>query len=98
MSRDFTLYICICITGIILVFFGGCAKKEGAVGLYVDAVTLREFNENQKAVEKLNSAVKINDRFSLAYSLLGEIYQEMKEYEKSAASYQKATELNPWSF
>jgi tetratricopeptide (TPR) repeat protein len=50
------------------------------------------------AVEKLNSAVQLNKRFSLAYSLLGEIYQEMEDYEKSAASYENAARLNPWSF
>ena len=98
MYKNAALYICICLTSVVLLFFAGCAKKEQAVQLYVDAVTLREFNENQKAIGKLNSAVKINNRFSLAYSLLGEIYQDMKDYEKSAASYEKATELNPWSF
>ena len=98
MSKNVALYICICLTSVVLLFYAGCAKKEQSVQLYVDAVTLREFNEDQKAVEKLNSAVKLNNRFSLAYSLLGEIYQEMKNYEKSAASYEKAAELNPWSF
>lgn len=81
-----------------LLFSAGCAPKQQAVDLYVDAVMLRESGENEQAVEKLSSAVKLNKRFTLAYSLLGEIYEKMKEYEKSAASYEEATKVNPWSF
>ena len=83
---------------IILLFSAGCATEQRASELYVDAVMLVELDENEKAVEKLNSAVRLNKRFSLAYSLLGEIHQQLKDYEKSAASYEKATKLNPWSF
>ncbi len=85
-----------------LLFFGGCSAGQKVdnthIDLYVDAVTLAERSEREKAIKKLNSAVQINESFSLAYSLLGEIYQEMQDYEKSAVSYEKATELNPWSF
>lgn len=88
--------LCVCIVGLLV--FGGCGQEQRSVDLYVDAVMLKELNENERAVEKLNSAVKLNKRFSLAYSMLGEIYQETEDYEKSAASYEKATELNPWSF
>ena len=93
---DVRLIVCIGITGLLL--SGGCAQKQQAVDLYVDAVMLREFNENEMAVEKLNSAIQLNKNFSLAYSLLGEIYQEMEDYEKSAVSYENSTRLNPWSF
>jgi tetratricopeptide (TPR) repeat protein len=34
----------------------------------------------------------------LAYSLLGEIYMKIQQYDNSAAALEKATELNPWSF
>jgi tetratricopeptide (TPR) repeat protein len=83
---------------LIFLFLSGCSPKQQAVDLYVDAVMLRELNENEMAVEKLNKAVGLNERFSLAHSLLGEIYQEQGDYERSAASYERATELNWWSF
>ena len=86
------------VMSLVLLFSAGCGRKEQAVDLYVDAVMLKELEESEMAIESLNSAVQLNKRFSLAYSLLGEIYQEIKDYEKSAASYEKATELNPWSF
>ena len=57
-----------------------------------------ELGEREKAIEKLNTSLQIDDSFSLAYSLLGEIYQEMNDYDKSAANYEKATQSNPWSF
>jgi tetratricopeptide (TPR) repeat protein len=83
---------------IIVMYLGGCALPGKEVDLYVDATALNERGENQKAVEKLNAAVKVNKRFSPAYSLLGEIYQQRNDYQKSAASYEEATRLNPWSF
>ena len=101
-------YICkgslytVILTSIMLLFFAGCAGnhayKPNPVDLYVDAVQLAELNEDNRAVEKLNTAVVLNQRFSPAYSLLGEIYQQMEDYPQSAAYYEKATELNPWSF
>jgi tetratricopeptide (TPR) repeat protein len=93
-----TVSFWVCITG--LLFSAGCGQQQQqrAVDLYVDAVMFRELNENEKAVEKLDAALKLNKRFSLAYSLLGETYQQLQDYEKSATSYEKAIELNPWSF
>ena len=61
-------------------------------------VELRELNDNDKAIDKLNQAAKADKRFSLAISLLGEIYEQKQEYQKSAAAYGAATRLNPWSF
>ena len=86
------------LVGVILSFLAGCAPGQKAVELYVDAAMLSELNENEQAIQKLDSAVRLNNRFSLAYSLRGDIYQKVKSYEKSVTSYEKATKLNPWSF
>ncbi len=83
---------------LILLFFAGCQQQQGAVALYVDAVTLREAGQNAMAVDKLNAAVKADDSFTLAHSLLCEIHQEMKDYARSAAACTRAVGLNPWSF
>ncbi len=66
--------------------------------MYVDAVTLREAGQNAMAVDKLNATVKADVNFTLAYSLLCEIHQEMTDYTRSAAACRRAVELNPWSF
>lgn len=78
-------------------FLAGCTSQDVA-GLYVDAVVLTEMRQTDLAVEKLNTAVKANPRFSPAYSLLGRIYQQDRKYEKSVDAYKKATKINWWSF
>ena len=60
--------LCLCIVGLLV--SGGCGQEQRSVDLYVDAIMLKELNENEKAVEKLNSAVRLNKDFSLAYSYL----------------------------
>jgi superkiller protein 3 len=95
---DSPLWLRITIISLALLFFAGCQSRQQAVELYVDAVMLKELNENEKAVQKLDKAITIDKHFSLAHSLLGEIYEQMKDYPKAAASYQNATQLNPWSF
>ena len=98
----FRLIICISLISFSLFFFGGCApqqqKTAKPVDLYVDAVMLSELNENEQAVEKLNTAVKTDQNFSLAYSLMGDIYQKMQDYENSATAYERAAQINPYSF
>ncbi|MHC4155398.1 MAG: tetratricopeptide repeat protein [Planctomycetota bacterium] len=87
-----------CVLALVVSVCAGCAQKQQPVSLYVDAVVLRDLDQNELAAEKLNAAVKIDDRFWLAYSLLGEIYEDFKDYEESASFYERATELNPLSF
>jgi tetratricopeptide (TPR) repeat protein len=86
------------ITIFAFLFTCGCASRQQAVELYVDAVVLKDQNQPDKAVEKLNQAVRTDRRFSLAQSLLGEIYEQKGQYGKSATAYDAATRLNPWSF
>ena len=98
LGKKCAVYICICLMSLSLLFSTGCWWRGKAADLYVDAVVLTETGEIEKAVKKLDSAVEANKKFSLAHSMLGRLYQEIKEYDKSAASYEKATKLNPWSF
>ena len=72
--------------------------QREAVSLYVDAVMLTEINDNDKAIQKLESAIELDPKFALAYSLKGDLYQAIADYDKSADAYEIATELDPWSF
>ena len=80
--RDVRLLVLVTIACIALQLAGGCAGRQQAVELYVDAVSLKELNENDKAIAKLNQATKADKRFSLAHSLLGEIYEQKQDYPK----------------
>lgn len=90
------------ISSVLLCLFAGCGRRLGGgnspVDLYVDAVTLQQAGYPNDAIEKLDTAIKKEEGFSQAYSLKGDIYQQMQQYEKSAEAYKKAAELNTWSF
>ena len=81
-----------------LLFVAGCTEQQRAVDLYIDAVMLKDLNQKELAIERLNTAVQVDNRFTRAYSLLGDLYKETGDYQKSAVSYQEATRLNPQSF
>ncbi|MCK5428796.1 MAG: hypothetical protein KAI94_04955, partial [Anaerolineales bacterium] len=61
------------------------ASQREAVSLYVDAMMLKELNEQDKALVKLDAALALDPKFALGYSLKGDIYQMGADYEKSAA-------------
>lgn len=95
------IFCCVCLLSMIcMLLSSGCAgnNKVRAVELYIDAEVFNELGEKQRAVKKLNAAVEADRNFSLAYSLLGKIYEQLDDYQNSAASYEKATSLNPLSF
>jgi tetratricopeptide (TPR) repeat protein len=101
-NRDIRFIVTAVITCVLFCLFAGCGRRFGKgnspVDLYVDAVTLQQAGYPNEAIEKLDTAIKKEEDFSQAYSLKGDIYQQMQQYEKSAQAYQKATELNTWSF
>jgi tetratricopeptide (TPR) repeat protein len=72
--------------------------KDQAVSMYVDAMMLNDLNEREEALRKLNQALELDPRFSMAYSLKGDILQNMEQYEDSANAYEQATVYDPWSF
>ncbi|MHC4292713.1 MAG: tetratricopeptide repeat protein, partial [Planctomycetota bacterium] len=102
MSYKKDIMYSIIFISLIFLLISGCGRKntyqQEPISLYVDAVQFREVNESQKAIETLNAAVQKDEEFSLAHSLLGDIYQEMEDYLNSSTSYEKATQTNPWSF
>ncbi|MBL7214868.1 MAG: hypothetical protein ISS71_04245 [Phycisphaerae bacterium] len=71
-------------------------QREQAVSLYVDAMMLNDLNEREKAIQKLNMAVNLDPEFALAFSLKGDILQDMENFEESADAYERATVLDPW--
>jgi len=101
-SRNVKFAVTGVITCVLLCHFAGCGghlgKGNSPVDLYVDAIMLQEAGYPNEAIEKLDAVIKKEEGFSQAHSLKGDIYQQMRQYEKSAEAYRKATELNAWSF
>ena len=73
---------------ILLLSLAGC-QRHRAVERYLDAVLYRELDEKKRAVETFNEAVAIDSSFAFAYSLLGQIYEELGLYKESSLCYEK---------
>ena len=99
-SGNIIVIILVYLMGVCSVVLSGCGEQQrvGPVDLYVDAVMLNELGKNAQAIEKLEESVELNEQFSLAHSLLGDIYQQLEDYPASESSYEKAAGLNRWSF
>ena len=91
-DTSFGKFICI-LSLVSIIFLSGCHRGNRARDLYIDAVMHAELQENEEAIAKLNSAVQLNKKYSLAYSLLGDIYMEIREYEKSVIKTKKFSDI-----
>jgi len=50
---------------------------------------------SDKALEKLERSLALDDRYDQTYLLLGDYYRNAKEWKKAAEAYEKAVELSP---
>ena len=72
--RFFSILI-ITLAGLLLLG-AGCNNRERAAELFTDAVMLNESEDKSEAIEKLKNAIDLYPEFSMAHSMLGDIYQE----------------------
>ena len=82
------------LVGLSLAFLAGCQqsqKKNGAIGLYVDAIALSDGNDPNQAIDKLQQAVEKKPDFALAWSLMGNLYLRQEKYPQCVNAFQKAT-------
>lgn len=88
-------------SALLLLPLGGCFQhfaRERAVDHYVTALSLRSAALDEDAVAQLQEAVRLDDEFSLAHSMLGDLYREQGNYEGAATAYENACHLDPWAF
>lgn len=83
---------------LISVFLAGCNNQEQAAEFYTEAVMLNETAAEQEAIEKLKAAIELYPEFSMAHSMLGDMYFQTGQYEDSEKSYEQATKFNSQSF
>jgi Tfp pilus assembly protein PilF len=48
----------------------------------------------EAAISDLNRAIEIDPNYSSAYNNRGRYYQEIGEFEKASADFEKATQIN----
>lgn len=87
LTALFTLGLCIL----------GCTKQL-AVKHYVTALSMQNADFEQDAILELQEVVQLDPEFTLAHSLLGDLYEQMGDHEMAANAYEKACELDPWEF
>ena len=80
----------------------GCYKRwfsrRRAVEHYVTAATLQSASFDEDAILELKEAVRLDYDFSLAYSMMGNLYKRQGQYDQAAEAYEKACRLDLWSF
>src|SRR5689334_22774795 len=69
--------------------------NPAAVRAFEQAVHYYDGRDNEKALEALNTAIEKDPKFVEAYTLRGNIYDDMRKFDLSVASYKKALELKP---
>ncbi len=69
-------------------------SNKKAIKVFEEGYNLAMKREDDKAIIKLEEALKIEPRFGEAYALLGEIYIDKKDYIKAEQYYTQLIELN----
>jgi outer membrane protein OmpA-like peptidoglycan-associated protein/tetratricopeptide (TPR) repeat protein len=69
-----------------------------AVKFYRQAGAYYDQRRNQEALDELKKAIEKDKNFVEAYMLMGDIYSDMGDKEKSSAAYEEALRINPSFF
>lgn len=71
--------------------------SDSAVGHFQAAILSKRMGNKDSALSSLVEAINLNPDFGAAYSLMGQIYHDLKRYDDAADAYQKALESTPES-
>ncbi|HRX31428.1 MAG TPA: OmpA family protein [Tenuifilaceae bacterium] len=70
-------------------------SNKRAISRYQEALSFFDKNDNVTAARYLNECIKIEPKFIEAYLVLGQVYMEMGDFEKSIDCYEKSHQINP---
>ncbi len=88
--------------------YSSMGRNDDAVAVYRELLTIKEDHdtllmlgtlyaqnkEYEKAREILNRLISLEGDSAMAYYYLARLYREMQDYDKAAAAYEKALEIN----
>ena len=63
--------------------------------LYDQAVDLKDQGDRPAAIAKLQEAIELDDRFSIAHGMLAKLYADIAEADKAIFHAKKVVELEP---
>ena len=81
-----------------LVLSGCLNNHRKAIERYVAAISHQAATLDDEAIKELHAAVRLDNEFSLAYSLLGDLHRKQGDYPSAVTAYEHATELDPYDF
>ena len=100
-KNSFTKYFIFSLSVFFVFFHTSCASAQDfsisnkkAIRLFEEGYDFALKYNDQKAVEKLKEAIEIEPKFVEALSLLGEIYNDKKEFDQALVYYQLAINVN----
>ncbi|GHT76192.1 hypothetical protein AGMMS50262_13700 [Bacteroidia bacterium] len=74
----------------------GAAKFPGEAYYMLNLINLKIINgQTTEAVDYLNKAIAISPDNAQLYDVVGQVYEEMKNFDKASESFQKAIEIQP---
>src|SRR5690242_10167762 len=69
--------------------------NPAAIRAFEQAVHYYDQRNSEKAIEALNTAISKDPTFVEAYTLQGNVYDDLKRFDLSVVSYKKAIDLKP---
>ena len=63
--------------------------------MYNRACALNKLGQNEKALEDLEMAIKLNHEYAKAYIKRGDIFLQMERYQEAITEYSKVKEFAP---
>ncbi|MCB9187320.1 MAG: PD40 domain-containing protein [Flavobacteriales bacterium] len=70
-------------------------NSKKAISNFEEALKYYSSKRNAEALEYLQKAIKADERFVEAYSVSGDCYADLGDFDKAIANYKKVVELNP---
>jgi len=73
-------------------------KSKTAINLFKRATSFYDSKQNDQAISELEKALKEDAGFLEAHILLGDVYTDVKQFDKSAEHYKAALKIDPEYF
>jgi len=91
-----------CLLLLVVVLLGGCLRpwwhSRRAVKQYAAALAFYDADFEEDALVQLRQAVRLDSDFTLAHSMLGDLYRRRGRFNRAAAAYENACRLDPYAF
>ena len=94
MSRSIRpSFVRVLAVAVALLIAAPAARADESGALYRQGMALKNQGKDDEAIAAFEKAVAENPKHGMAWASLGHLYKKKKEYDKSVAAYEHATEI-----